>query len=478
MERLRTIVDPVTSAKIVDAGMVKDVKLGPADGEASFTLELPTGAYPGWQAMRQEASDAVASLPWLAEAAVEVRARPPVAAGKQPPNLQRVGCVLAVSSCKGGVGKSTVAVNLAYALAQAGGRVGIFDADVYGPSLPQMIDAGDGKVSSPDGGKTIIPIEYEGVACMSYGFVGGGKAAIARGPMVANTITQLVTGTAWGELDYLVLDMPPGTGDVQLTLCQQLTINAAVIVSTPQRLAFIDVVKGAEMFEELKVPVVGIVDNMAYFDCDHGERYWPFGKGHYEELQRMPSLAGAPVFTLPMSEQISGSADSGRAIVLQHVAGAARGKDETREARSGQDAADRYREAAAGVVAVVLRLQRSADAMPDVSWNAKRGAVVVRWLRGPRAGCEVSQPAKQLRMSCRCALCVDEMSGEQLLKPEQVSDDITATEMATVGNYAFSVKWSDPAATRRGMAEHESIFPMAAVLKQLDEGLENAETHS
>lgn len=180
--------------------------------------------------------------------------------------LEGVKHVVAVSSCKGGVGKSTVSVNLAFAMSQLGLKVGIFDADLYGPSLPTMISPESARLyQDEDDASKIKPIEFSGVKAMSYGFAAQNKTAIMRGPMASNLVAQLIGQTKWEDLDYLIIDMPPGTGDIQLTLCQELSLRAAVIVTTPQKLAYVDVVKGIEMFDSLKVPTISVVENMAYY---------------------------------------------------------------------------------------------------------------------------------------------------------------------------------------------------------------------
>ena len=198
-----------------------------------------------------------------------------------------------MSSCKGGVGKSTVAVNLAYAISTLyhDYSVGIFDADLYGPSLPTMISPQVTNLFADENDPTLIaPIEFNGVKAMSYGFASqnsaNGKAAIMRGPIASNLVTQLIGNTNWGDLDYLIVDFPPGTGDIQLTLGQEVNIKAAVIVTTPQKLAYVDVVKGIEMFDQLKVPTIAVIENMSYYkcsNCDHKHKI--FGHGYTHQLK-------------------------------------------------------------------------------------------------------------------------------------------------------------------------------------------------
>lgn len=226
---LATIPDPDLGVDIVTAGFVKNLVIGD-DGAVAFTLELTTPACPVKEEFRASATAAVSALPWASSVAVTMSAAPPPPAvdgddegGGRPGGLARVRHVVAVSSCKGGVGKSTVAVNLAFTLAQMGAKVGLLDADVYGPSLPTMAAPPGGPADAvlamdPDT-RALTPVDVHGVACVSFGWAGQG-AAIMRGPMVSGLIAQLATTTEWGALDYLVIDFPPGTGDIQLTLCQ------------------------------------------------------------------------------------------------------------------------------------------------------------------------------------------------------------------------------------------------------------------
>lgn len=357
---------------------------------------------------------------------------------------------MAVSSCKGGVGKSTVAVNLAYSLRAEGHRVGLLDADVYGPSLPTMVSPRDTALrQDPVTGLVGAPV-YEGVRLMSYGFAGspgdgrGRRAAVMRGPMVGNVVQQLAMLTDWGELDYLVVDMPPGTGDVQITLSQQLELAAAVIVTTPQRLSRVDVVKGVEMFARLRVPVAAVVENMAHFDCDGcGKRHRPFGPSSVPSLRRHFDFGRA--FEVPMLGRLSACGDAGVPAVLD--------PDAPRSLR------ELYAGAARHLHAEVERLAAEAKAAgggPDARLEDGGAAVAVDL--GGGGARAFSVPAAELRRACRCALCVDENTGRQLLDPSSVSDLVRAVSVERMGNYAAAVAFDD--------GHDSAIYPWS----QLEEG--------
>lgn len=382
--KLSKVLDPVLGRSVVDLEMVFDIAQkggGPPEDHETWeslmepsvvevTLALPTGAYPEREALVQAVGEAVASVRWVDRAVVltrYARPRPPptVNRTKLLTGLRHVGSLVAVYSCKGGVGKSTVATNLAYSLAARGGRVGIFDADVYGPSLPAMVSPTDTSIRSTDG-KLLLPIEYEGVKCMSYGWAAGpseegaddagtgsGRATVARGAIVSGTIVQLLGETDWGELDYLILDLPPGTGDIQLTLTQQITppITAAVVVSTPHHLAHIDALKGVDMFERTAVPTVAVVENMAYFDGDDGKRYYPFGPGHAVELAEACGLSSDHAITLPILPAVAtasgGGESGGHPYVLE---------------QPGSEVAALYDTLSEGLVATLLKHHHTANA--------------------------------------------------------------------------------------------------------------------
>jgi ATP-binding protein involved in chromosome partitioning len=320
------------------------------DGEkaaVSLTLGYPIGEE-GLGPLRAEIM-ALLARSGLTLASLEIRHR--IVAHAVQPNLSplpRIRNILAVGSGKGGVGKSTTAVNLALALSAEGARVGVLDADVYGPSVPMMLGL-SGRPDSPDG-KSIEPMRAHGVEAMSIGFlVEQDTPMIWRGPMATSALTQLLTETLWGDLDYLIVDLPPGTGDIQLTLAQKIPVAGAIVVTTPQDVATLDARKALKMFEKVQVPVLGIVENMAVHvctQCGHGEHL--FGQGGGE---RMAAQYGVPLLgSLPLEIGIREQGDAGVPIVV---------------AAPESAAADAYRRTARQLVARLAARPRAA--MPIAS---------------------------------------------------------------------------------------------------------------
>ncbi|KAJ6435339.1 hypothetical protein OIU84_000515 [Salix udensis] len=421
LKALSQIIDPDFGTDIVSCGFVKDLNIVEAQGEVSFRLELTTPACPIKDMFEQKANEVVALLPWVKNVKVTMSAQParPVYAGLLPQGLQTISNIIAVSSCKGGVGKSTVAVNLAYTLAGMGARVGIFDADVYGPSLPTMVSPESRLLEMNPEKKTIIPTEYLGVKLVSFGFAGQGRA-IMRGPMVSGVINQLLTTTEWGELDYLVIDMPPGTGDIQLTLCQVVPLTAAVIVTTPQKLAFIDVAKGVRMFSKLKVPCVAVVENMCHFDAD-GKRYYPFGRGSGSQVVQQ---FGIPhLFDLPIRPTLSASGDSGMPEVAADPQG---------------EVAKIFQDLGICVVQQCAKIRQQVSTA--VTYDKTIKAIKVKV---PESDEEFFLHPATVRRNDRSAQSVDEWTGEQKLQFADVPEDIEPEEIQPMGNYAVQITWPD-----------------------------------
>ena len=315
---LRRIVNPRVGQDVVAAGMVKDVAVEAGgkvrvvfalgrDDPASLVREarLAVQALPGVTAVKMDVAGGAQQQPQTTPKPV-----PPPTAREFP----HLGRVIAVSSGKGGVGKSTVTVNLAAALAAGGKRVGVMDADVYGPNIPRMFGIADQK---PDvaGGK-IQPIVAHGVKVISLGnLVERDAAAIWRGPIITKIIQQFLGDVEWGQLDYFLVDMPPGTGDAQLSLVQSVQVGGAIIVTTPQEVAVGDALRGAKMFEKVGVPVLGIVENMSYFQCSHcGERTAIFASGGG---RRLADELGIPLLAeIPLQERVQELCESGLPVVL------------------------------------------------------------------------------------------------------------------------------------------------------------------
>lgn len=420
LDTLRAIIDPDLGQDIVTLGFVRDLDID--QGRVSFTVALTTPACPLKASFKKLSEEAVKALPWVSEVAVEMSAEArPRAPRQEGHGLADVDRIIAVASCKGGVGKSTVAVNLAFELSQTGARVGLLDADIYGPSLPTLVKTEESALRAV-GGK-IQPILHEGVKLISFGYAADkAKAAIMRGPMVSSIISQLANDVDWGALDYLVVDMPPGTGDIQLTLTQKLPFSGAVIVTTPHKLSFVDVVKGMQMFDTVKVPTLAVVENMSYFICDScKEKHFPFGKGARKQLAEQYGIENA--FDIPMQGIVAETCDRGVPAVLAHPK---------------SDLKHRYTQIAGAVVREIERLERNALSKPVVRYDKAQGIVVSTGDGGER----VVDPA-DLRRRCRCAGCKDEHTGEQILKPEDVPDDVFPEEITPMGNYAVAIRWSD-----------------------------------
>ncbi|GIT91332.1 iron-sulfur cluster carrier protein [Jannaschia pagri] len=339
LETLKQIPDPVAGGDIVASGVMRALSVG-EDGAIRFVLEIPTSAVEPYTRAKEQAETALAALDGAGPVSIILtghteKAPPPdirpsrPAEPKGPQKVPGIDRILAIASGKGGVGKSTVSANLACALAQQGRRVGLLDADVYGPSQPRMLGI-SGRPASPDG-KTILPLRNHGVTLMSIGLMtNDDQAVVWRGPMLMGALQQMLTQVQWGALDVLIVDLPPGTGDVQMTLSQKAQVDGAIVVSTPQDVALLDARKGIDMFQQLKVPIVGMIENMSTHICSacgHEEHVFGHG-GVAAEAAKLdvPLLA-----EVPLDLQIRLAADGGAPIVVS--------QPDSAQARAFQDVA-------------------------------------------------------------------------------------------------------------------------------------------
>ena len=430
---LAQIVDPDLGRDIVALGFITNLEI--EDGHVLVQINITTPACPVRDQFKSEAERLVGELPGTKSVTVTITSTQPTAAerpaaqgsgGARESGLNQVGALVAVASCKGGVGKSTVAAALACELAQRGHRVGLLDTDIFGPSIPTLFDCRDLDLEAADG-NMLLPAQVGALKLMSFGFWLGDAPAVMRGPMVTNYIQQLLHGVQWGELDYLFLDLPPGTGDIQLTITQAVQLNGAVVVTTPQPLALADVGKGILMFDKVSVPVLGVVENMAYFEAG-GERHAVFGSDGGRQLQER--------FGVEVLGQVP--------------------LDPERYGRTFGDEVD-LPEIAAAADRMVRALGKASVAQESISVEHDSERITLRWADGKT----VSIANRELRASCRCAHCVNEFSGERTADPTAIPADVHAREIRTVGNYALSITWSDGHST--GLFPYPTIEHLAAM---------------
>jgi ATP-binding protein involved in chromosome partitioning len=312
MSALSKVQEPELHKDLVTLNMIRDLKI--SGDKVSFTVMLTTPACPLKTKIEREAREAVAAVPGVSSVEIKLDANVPSDGRSRGLLDLPIRNAIAVASGKGGVGKSTVAVNIAVTLAQSGARVGLLDADIYGPNVPTMM--GVTHLPSPKENK-LIPAEAYGVEMMSIGFlVKPDQPLIWSGPMLHSAIRQFLTDVEWGELDYLIIDLPPGTGDAALSLAQSLPLSGGVIVTLPQQVSLDDARRGLEMFRQLNVHVFGVVENMSYLELPDGTRMDIFGSGGGERLAQQ---AGVPfIGAIPMDPAVRAGGDEGKPVVVTH----------------------------------------------------------------------------------------------------------------------------------------------------------------
>jgi len=425
---LKSIVDTQSKQDILTAGYVTHIQISPQN-DIHIDINIPKPLLSQKDQYHSLVNSALKSLSGVNAITITIDAK------KDPleEGLKQVKHIIAISSCKGGVGKSTTAVNMAFALRQQGFKVGLFDADIYGPSLPTMVHTDTDNLDIKD--ELIQAPERDGVKLMSFGYTqendDSHTAAILRGPMVSQIITQFLKGTEWGELDYLIIDYPPGTGDTQLTLGQLIPIDAAVIVTTPQYISFIDVIKGIEMFDQLKIPTVAIVENMSYFTCNTcEEKHMILGNSLIPRFIKEYGINNS--FQFPITPELTHQCDIGTPFVCSH---------------QKHPLSETYHQLATATINEIQGFKAAGYQPPTVDYNESDGIIIAY------NGTIQKLAPQDLRDACQCAHCVDEFSGEK--KQKTIQENVIPLSINSVGNYAIGITWSD---------DHSSLFPIALLL--------------
>lgn len=454
--RALTLVKPSgLEQDIVTSGFVRNLKI---DGSAvSFDILVSAAARLLKDKIREAAQQAVIQLPNVSDALVNVTVEQPLASPPQAMAQERAGIsgvrhIIVVGSGKGGVGKSTVCVNLAVAIAQSGARVGLLDADIYGPSIPTLMGVKEDLGMTRD--HRIAPHTAHGVRFVSMGyFAPGDKPMIWRGPMAHKAVQEQLFRVDWGMLDYLLIDLPPGTGDVHLTLAQAVAVTGAVIVSTPQDIGLMISMKTLRMFQTTNVPILGLVENMSYYKCACcGNREEIFGHGAVlEAAQKL----GIPFLgEIPIDTRIRVRSDSGMPIV---------------EADPESPPAKAYQHMASLLIAAINRPEAAVGSpRPNQPVEIKKlgeTELLITWSDN-----HISHyPMAYLREQCPCAACVDEWTREKRLAPGSIPHTIQIKRMDHVGQYAVRFAWSDGHDT--GIYSFEHLRQLCPCEKCMPEGI-------
>jgi ATP-binding protein involved in chromosome partitioning len=435
LNALKSVLDPDLGQDVVSLGFIKNVKS--CGGSVSFDMELTTPACPMKEHLKRQATDAVMGVPGVASVNITMTARTRGRAYADADSLKGVKNLIAIASGKGGVGKSTTTVNLALALAASGARVGILDADVYGPCIPALMGCAEPPAMGENG--YAEPPVAHGIKLMSVGMlVGPDDATIWRGPIASRVLQQFLGGVAWGELDYLLLDLPPGTGDVQLTIVQAAPLNGAVIVTTPQDVALRIARKGLRMFQKVSVPVLGILENMAGFVCpDCGKVQHIFSQGGGEKTARE---MGVPFLgSIPLDPRLVQSGDAGRPLVASEPESPAAVAFRA-AARALAAQVSIANAAGAGAVCRPVAMHLHDQEPPQIVWSDD--AVT-------------TYEHRALRLACPCAACQDEMTGKRTVREADVPADVKVVQTRPVGMYGQNLVFSDLHAG--GIYSHELL---------------------
>ncbi len=475
---LRTIEDPDLKKDIVSAGFIKALSITEATGRVALTLELTTPACPFKEQFKTDAAAKIKTLSGVTAVEVTLTSSKNKAAAalqQAASGLKDVDCLIAIASCKGGVGKSTVAALIACELAQQGHAVGLLDADLFGPSLPTLFHSRTEGIRMFE--KRLLPLELPmtpanqahtlspampvseanatapktstaKLKLMSFGFLLGDAPAIMRGAMVSNYMNQVLHQVAWGQLDYLIIDLPPGTGDTVLTLAQSVQLTGAIIVTTPASLSLVDVARGMHTFNKVNVPMAGIIENMAYFICSECDaKHYIFERGQQTLSERfgVPTLAKLPLFsaTAAVPATLKTSAPAPAALPFNF-----------NPYRLTPDVQGIVKNMITQTARAIGTLKGSTPELPKIDIGP--ALITLRFKSAPPQ----TLSFKRLRLHCPCALCQDEFTGNRKLTESSIPADLKALSVKAIGHYALGIDWSD--GHRSGIYPYKLFAKLAA----------------
>jgi ATP-binding protein involved in chromosome partitioning len=421
-DALTTVIDPTFKKDVISLGYVKGMTVG--KDKLRFSLRLPAPLIPNHDGLVEKCREALKNVNDIGEIEIkkdwEVQRLPSLNAPNTPNSLKGVKNIIAIASGKGGVGKSTVTVCIAEAFVRAGAKVGILDVDVYGPSIPNMVGLRDHQLGGSQQG-VLEPVEAHGMKIMSMGFLANKDTPVVwRGPIASQLVQQFLGAVDWGELDYLFVDMPPGTGDIQLTLSQAVPLTGAVIVTTPQEVAHTIAEKGLRMFQQVKIPILGIVENMAGFiPPGSDEVFHIFGEGG--------GTAAAEEFDLPLLGKIAIKQDLREAMDKGTFV-----EDENIKEIASQIALQ--------AMVVVTNEELSPFAPQEMNVANDGQTLIIKW----QDDIEHVLSSFHVRGMCPCAHCVDEITGERLIKEGDIPANVKILESTPVGRYGVRFNFDDP----------------------------------
>jgi len=421
-DALTTVIDPTFKKDVISLGYIKGMTIG--KDKLRFSLRLPAPLMPNHEELMEKCRDALKDVKDIGEIEIkkdwEVQRLPALNAPNTPNSLKSVKNIIAIASGKGGVGKSTVTVCVAEAFAMAGAKVGILDIDVYGPSVPNMVGLGDHQLGGSQQG-VLEPVEAHGMKIMSMGFLANKDTPVVwRGPIASQLVQQFLGAVDWGELDYLFVDMPPGTGDIQLTLSQAVPLTGGVIVTTPQEVAHTIAEKGLRMFQQVKIPILGIIENMSGFTPPNSkEVFHIFGEGG--------GTSAAEEFNLPLLGKIS----------LKQNLREAMDKGTLVDDKNIRDIASQI---ALQAMMVVTNEEMSPFSPLEMNLANQGKTLIIKW----QDNTEHVVSSFNIRFSCPCAHCVDEITGEKLIRENDIPANVKILESSPIGRYGVRFSFDDP----------------------------------